>query len=215
MSIFGSRFMAALTTIFNILALNAVLIVAALPVVTLPAALNAATVALDRWRSDGEDRVVREFVLALRATKPLRTTVLLGVPLAAVALGLAEVRHFARLAAPADRIALGSALAAVALILTALGFLLLLAARDGTRAPTDLWSLAARLAIRNLLVTGPLFLLEFAAAALLTALDPAVLFVGVPVLLLRALYRTAARGLKSPPIRTTVVSRPGSVSRSR
>ena len=215
MSIFGSRFMAALTTIFNILALNAVLIVAALPVVTLPAALNAATVALDRWRSDGEDRVVREFVLALRATKPLRTTVLLGVPLAAVALGLAEVRHFARLAAPADRIALGSALAAVALILTALGFLLLLAARDDTRAPTDLWSLAARLAIRNLLVTGPLFLLEFAAAALLTALDPAVLFVGVPVLLLRALYRTAARGLKSPPIRTTVVSRPGSVSRSR
>jgi hypothetical protein len=215
MSIFGSRFMAALTAIFNILALNAVLIVAALPVVTLPAALNAATVALDRWRSDGEDRVVREFVLALRATKPLRTTVLLGVPLAAVALGLVEVRHFARLAAPADRIALGSALAAVALILTALGYLLLLAARDDTRARADLWSLAARLAIRNLLVTGPLFLLEFAAAALLTALDPAVLFVGVPVLLLRALYRTAAWGLKNPPIRTTVVSRPGSVSRSR
>jgi len=33
MSIFGSRFMAALTAIFNVLALNAVLIVAALPVV--------------------------------------------------------------------------------------------------------------------------------------------------------------------------------------
>ena len=215
MSIFGSRFMAALTTIFNILALNAVLIVAALPVVTLPMALNAATVALDRWRSDGEDRVVREFVLALRAAKPLRITALIGVPLAAVALGVLEARHFARLAAPADRIALGSTLAAVALILTALGYLLLLTARDDTRAPADLWSLAARLAIRNLLVTGPLFLLEFAAAALLTALDPAVLFVGVPVLLLRALYRTAAWGLKNPPIRTTVVSRPGSVSRSR
>ena len=215
MSIFGSRFMAALTTIFNILALNAVLIVAALPVVTLPAALNAATVALDRWRTDGEDRVVREFVLALRAARPLRTTARIGVPLAAVALGLLEIRHFARLAAPADRIALGSTLAAVLLILTALGYLLLLAARDDTRPPADLWSLAARLAIRNLLVTGPLFLLEFAAAALLTALDPAVVFVGVPVLLLRALSHTAAWGLNNPHIRTTVARRSGSVSRSR
>ena len=214
MCIFGSRFMAALTTIFNILALNAVLIIAALPVVTLPLALNAATVALDRWRSDGEDRVVREFVLALRAAKPLRITALIGVPLAAVALGALEARHFAPLAAPADRIALGSTLAAVALILTALGYLLLLTARDDTRAPADLWSLAARLAIRNLLVTGPLFLLEFAAAALLTALDPAVVFVGVPVLLLRAMCRTAAWGL-GPQIRTAVVSRPGPVSRSR
>jgi hypothetical protein len=215
MSIFGSRFMAALSTIFNILALNAVLIVAALPVITLPAALNAATVALDRWRSDGEDRVVREFVLALQAMKPLRITALIGVPLAAVALGLLEVRHFARLAAPADRIALGATLAAVALILTALGYLLFLAARGDTRPVTDLWSLTARLAIRNLLVTGPLFLLEFAAAAALTALDPAVLFIGVPVLLLRALSRTAAWGLKNPDLRTTVVSRPGPVSRSR
>jgi len=215
MSIFGSRFMAALTTIFNILALNAVLIVAALPVITLPAALNAATVALDRWRRDGEDRVVREFVLALRKTRWLRTTALLGVPVAALALGLLEVRHFARLAAPADRIALGSTLAALLLILTALGYLLLLAARDDTRPAADLWSLAARLAIRNLLVTGPLFLLEFAAAAALTALDPAVLFVGVPVLLVSALSRTAAWGLKNPKIITAVVSGSGPVSRSR
>jgi hypothetical protein len=213
MSIFGSRFMAALTTIFNVLALNAVLIVAALPVVTLPAALNAATVALDRWRRDGEDRVVREFVLALRRTRWLRTTALLGVPLVAVVLGLLEARHFARLAAPADRIALGSTLAALLLILTALGYLLLLSARDDARPPADLWSLAARLAIRNLLVTGPLFLLEFAAAAALTALDPAVLFVGAPVVLLRVLSRTA--DLKNPEIITAVVSRSGPVSRSR
>jgi hypothetical protein len=221
MSIFGSRFMAALSTMFNILALNTVLIIAALPVITLPAALNAATVALDRWRTDGEDRVVREFILALRSGSPVRGTVLTGVPLAAIALGLLEVRHFARLAAPADRAALGCTLGALLLILTAFGYLLLLAPRDAARraagqpSPAELWSLAARLAIRNLLVTGPLFLLEFAAAAFLTVLDPALLFLGVPVLLLRALSRTAAWGLKTPHIRTAVARRPGPVSRSR
>jgi hypothetical protein len=31
--------------------------------VTLPAAVGAASVALDRWRRDGEDRVVTEFVI--------------------------------------------------------------------------------------------------------------------------------------------------------
>jgi hypothetical protein len=35
MNIFGSRIMAALVTVFNVLALNAVLIIVALPVVTL------------------------------------------------------------------------------------------------------------------------------------------------------------------------------------
>src|ERR1700761_4506442 len=92
----GTRIMAALATLFNVLALNLVLLVASLPVVTLPAAVSAASVALDRWRRDGEARVVREFILAPGSPPPLRTTVTTGVPLAAAALGLAEIHHFAR-----------------------------------------------------------------------------------------------------------------------
>ena len=76
--------MAALATLFNVLALNLVLLIAvAAGHHAAPAAVNAASVALDRWRGEGEDRVVREFLLALRSRPPLRTTLLVGVPLAA------------------------------------------------------------------------------------------------------------------------------------
>ena len=90
--IFGSWIMAALATLFNFLALNLALLIASLPVVTLPAAVNAATVALDRWRGEGEDRVVREFIIALRSRPFLPTTIIAGIPLAAVAIGVAEAR---------------------------------------------------------------------------------------------------------------------------
>src|SRR5260370_9248631 len=104
---FGPRIMTALATMFNFLALNLVLLIASLPVVTLPVAINAATGALDRWRGDGEDSVVPEFVMALRARPPLRTTLLTGVPLAAVVTGLAEVSHFLRGGGLTDRVYLG------------------------------------------------------------------------------------------------------------
>jgi len=211
----GTRIMAALGTLFNILALNLVLVIASVPVITLPAAVGAASVALDQWRRDGEDRVVRAFVTTLRSRPPLRATAAIGVPLAAAALGLVEIRHFAREATLPGRIGLGLGLGALLITLAALGYVLQLAADDPALPPVELWSLSARLAIRNLLVTGPLFLLEFAAAAFLTVLDPALLFLGVPVLLLRALSRTAAWGLKTPHIRTAVARRPGPVSRSR
>jgi hypothetical protein len=44
----GTRIAAALTTLFNFLALNLALVIASLPIVTAPAAVNAAIVALDR-----------------------------------------------------------------------------------------------------------------------------------------------------------------------
>ena len=57
--------MAVLSAIFNCLALNLALLVACLPIVTVPVAFQAGIVALDRWRNEGEDRLVREFVAAL------------------------------------------------------------------------------------------------------------------------------------------------------
>jgi hypothetical protein len=192
----GPRIMAALATLFNVLALNLALLIASLPIVTLPAAVSAATVALDRWRGEGEDSVIREFISALRSRSFPRSTVVAGVPLAAVAVGVAEVHHFARGASLPDRVGLGFVAVALLITLTALGYVLLLAARDPAAPAADLWSLSARLAIRNLFVTGPLFLAEIAVVTVPAVIDPALLLLGLPLLLLQLMRLTAQFGLR-------------------
>jgi len=194
--VFGDRIMAALATGFNVLALNLALLIAALPIVTLPAAINAATVALDRWRDEGEDSVIREFISALRSRPFPRTTAVAGVPLAAVAVGVAEAHHFARGAGLPDRVGLGFVAVALLITLTALGYVFLLAARDPAARAADLWSLSARLAIRNLFVTGPLFLAEIAVVTIPAVIDPALLLLGLPLLLLQLMRVTAQFGLR-------------------
>ena len=204
--ILGTRIMAALATMFNVLALNLALLIASLPLVTLPVAINAATVALDRWRREGEDSVVREFVIALRSRSPLRTTLLVGVPLVAAATGVAEVHHFIRGGSLTDRVYLGLGFGALLITLTAIGYVVLLTARGpalspaelspAELSPAELWSLCAGLAIRNLLATGPLFLIEIAGATALTLIDPALLLLGVPLLLLQLMRLTAQFGLR-------------------
>ena len=197
--IFRPGVMAALATLFNFLALNLVLLIAALPVITLPVAVNAAGVALDRWRADGEERVLREFWTALRSRPPLRTTVALGVPFAAVGLGLAELHYFSRSGAVAGHAGFGLGLAALLITLTALGYLFVLEARYPQLAPAELWSLCARLAVRNILVTGPLFLAELLGAGLLTLIDAPLLLLGLPVALLALMRLTALLGLRRQP----------------
>jgi hypothetical protein len=191
----GFRIMAALATGFNVLALNLALLIASLPIVTVPAAVNAATVALDRWRGEGEDSVIREFISALRSRPFTRTTAVAGVPLAAVAVGVAEAHHFARGASLPDRVGLGFVAVALLITLTALGYVFLLAARDPAAPAADLWSLSARLAIRNLFVTGPLFLAEIAVVTVPAVIDPALLLLGLPLLLLQLMRLTAQFGL--------------------
>ena len=192
----GTPIMAALATLFNFLALNLALLIASLPIVTLPAAVGAATVALDRWRGEGEDRVIREFTGALRSRPFLPATATAGVPLAAVAVGVAEAHHLARGAGLPDRVGLGFVAAALLITLTALGYVFLLAARHPGSPAADLWSLSARLAIRNLLVTGPLFLAEIAAVTAGALIDPALLLLGLPLSLLALMRLTAQFGLR-------------------
>jgi hypothetical protein len=192
----GTPIMVALAAIFNFLALNLVLLIASLPVITLPVAINAATVALHRWRDEGEDRVVAEFVGALRSRPPLRTTILVGVPLAAAVVGVAEVHHFIRGDSLTDRVSLGFGFGALLITLMAMGYVFLLAAREPGWSPAELWSLCAGLAIRNLLVTGPLFLIEIAGAAAVTLIDPALLLLGFPLLALQLMRLTAQFGLR-------------------
>jgi hypothetical protein len=188
--------MAALATGFNILALNLALLIASLPVVTLPAAVNAASVAMDRWRRDGEERVVREFLRTLRSANPVSVTVTTGVPLAAVALGVAEIRHFAPSATMPGRVWLGLGIGALLVTLSALGYVFQLAADHPDLPPVEIWSLSARLAIRNLPVTGPLAVIPIAAAAIIAAADPELLLLGLPLLLLCLLKLVAKLGLR-------------------
>ncbi|MGH3167676.1 MAG: hypothetical protein ACRDN0_17530 [Trebonia sp.] len=197
--IFGSQIMTALGTLFNALALNLVLVVVSLPVVTLPAAVSAATTALERWRGEGEDRVVREFVIALRTQPWRRTTLLTGVPLAAVAVGVAEVLYFSHYpysVALAGWVAMGLGAGALLLTLMSLGYVFLLSARGCDLAAAEFWSLCVRLGVRNLFRTGPLFLAEIAAATALIVIDPALVLLGVPLALLQLMRLTARSGLR-------------------
>jgi len=193
--IFGTRLMATLTTLFNALALNLAMIVASLPVITAPAAVSAASATLDRWAGDGEDRVIRQFIAEFRARWSARLTVGVGVPLGAVVLGGAEVRHFAREATLTGRAGLCLACGALLITLGALGYLFQLSADQPGLAPVDLWSRAARLAVRNLPVAGLLSAVPAVGLALLAARDPAVLLLGLPLFLLHALKLLARPGL--------------------
>ena len=218
--ILGTRIMAALAALFNFLALNLALLVFSLPVITLPAAVSAATLALDRWRRDGEDQVVREFLIGFRA-QWARQTVLVGVPLAAAVLGVIEVRHFAGGGGADGRIALGFGTVALLVTASALGYVFLLAARnlegpegsvgladtagsvglEGTAAAgggtaAEFWTLCVGLAVRNLFVTGPLFLVVIGGAAVLAWIDPPLLLLGLPLLALQLMRVTANAGLR-------------------
>jgi hypothetical protein len=193
---FGTRLMAGLTTLFNALALNLALLVASLPLITAPTAIAAASATLDRWRLEGQDRVIRQFVAEFRDRWSLRATLGTGVPMAAAVLGLAEVRHFAREATLAGRVGLALGAGALLLTLAALGYLLQITADEPGLSPVDLWSASARLAVANLLVAGPLSALPVAGLAILAGRDPALLLLGLPVFLLHALKLTARRGLR-------------------
>jgi Protein of unknown function, DUF624 len=194
--IFGTRIMAWLTTLCNVLLLNLALIVASLPLITAPAAVSAASATLDRWRREGEDQVVREFLSQFRDRWSRRTALAAGIPMAAALVGLAEIRHFAREATLAGHAGLALGAAALLITLAALGYLFQLMADEPGLPPVELWSLSARLAVRNLLVAGPLAAVPIAGTAILAGQDPVVLLLGLPVFLLHALKLTARPGLR-------------------
>ncbi|MGC8628050.1 MAG: hypothetical protein ACP5VR_10990 [Acidimicrobiales bacterium] len=191
-----ARVMAALTAVFNLLALNLALVVVSLPVVTIPLALNAATGALGRWRSEGEDRVVREFFAALRSGRAWQTTIRVGAPLAAIGIGVEEVHYFAHGGGPLEWTCLGFGASGLVIALSSLGYVLVLGTQDPDGAASQVWALAIALAVRNLFTTGVLFVLETTAAALAALLDAPLLLLGLPVALLWSMRLTANFGLR-------------------
>jgi hypothetical protein len=188
--------MAVLSAIFNCLALNLALLVACLPIVTVPVAFQAGIVALDRWRNEGEDRLVREFVAALRSRPLLHTTLSAGIPFATAAVALEEVHFFSRGGTAVNWLCLGLGVDALLLSLASLGYVLVLGARRPDLAATDLWYLSVSLAVRNLLWASPLLVAEFAAVALLLLADPALALIGLPLALLSLIRLTADRGIR-------------------
>lgn len=193
----GTRLAALLTALFNMLALNLAMIVASLPLITAPVAVTAAFAALDRWGRDGEDRVVRQFIIEFRDRWSVRTIVGAGAPIGAAVLGLVEIRHFA----PETTTLPGSAglalgVAGLFVTLAALGYVFALVVDEPAVSLVDLWSLSARLAVRNLLVAGLLSAAPIAGLTILAARDPAVLLLGLPAFLLYALRQIARRGLR-------------------
>jgi hypothetical protein len=194
--LFQGRVMAALGSVFNFLALNVVVLILSVPVLTVPLALVAVTTALDRWRTDGEDRVVREFFVAFRSLPPLQTTVVAGAPLVVACVGTEEAHYFAHGGEPIDWVCLGFGFTAAFLAVTALGYVLLLAARHPTVPASEIWAIGMRLAIRNVFATAPLFVVEIVGATLLALLDPPLLLIGLPLALLSLMRITARFGLR-------------------
>lgn len=116
--------------------------------------------------------------------------------MAAAALGLAEVRHFAQQASAAGRAGLCLGAGALFITLAALGYVFQLTADRPGLPPVDLWSASTRLAVRNLLLAGPLSAIPIVGVAILAARDPGVLLLGLPVFLLHALKLIARPGLR-------------------
>lgn len=187
------RVMAVLSAIFNVFALNGVLVIACLPVITAPLALQAAMVAVDGWRGEGDDRVVRRFIVALRALRFWRTTFTIGAPLVAAALAAEEVIYFSRAANAGNAVGLGLGFAGLLLALPSAGYLLTLGVRQPDLPPTDSWFVAISLVARNLLVASPLLAGELVAALLVLTRDPSLAVIGIPVGLLALVHRTALR----------------------
>jgi hypothetical protein len=114
-----------------------------------------------------------------------------------VLLGAAEVRYFAREATLAGRAGLGLGAAALLITLAALGYVFQLSAAQPGLSPVDLWSRSARLAVRNLLIAGPLSAAPIVGLVILTVRDPFVLLLGLPIFLLQAL-KLIARNASRP-----------------
>ena len=193
---FSVGVMATLNTLFNLFALNVVVVLAALPVVTLPVALQSAAVAIDRWRTGGEDRMVKEFLRTLRAEPKCRPTVIVGLPLAAVVLAIVEIRFSAHAGGASGAICAGLGVAGLVLTLAGLGYLLMLGVRYPGLTPTNAWYAGLVLVMTNLFGASALLTVEFLVIGLLELRDPSLTVIGLPLVLLALVRVSAERGMR-------------------
>jgi hypothetical protein len=183
---------AALAVVFNVMALNVLLVVASLPVVTIPAGFSAAFETVYRWRALGEDRVLRSFWLSLRS-RPLTKTLAAGPAMVVAMLGGAEIIYFMRYSGFIALVCvfIGIVTSAIAVSFVAYLCLFLATSVAGYR---ELWRAAFIATCRTAALTTPVFALTTLVAVVAVLAAPALAVVGVPVLLLWAWQRVATWG---------------------
>jgi hypothetical protein len=185
------RLIALLSVVFNCFALNGLVVLACLPIVTVPAALRAGLIALDRWREADDDRVARVFGDALVVTRWRAVTAAIGAPLAAALLAGLEVQYFAGARTPADAICLGLGAGALLICTASVGYAIVLSARHPQLPALAVWSAAASLAVRRAFGPSALLVAEIGLLGAVLARDPALTVVCVPLALLALVRATA------------------------
>jgi hypothetical protein len=183
---------AALAAVFNVLALNVVLVVASLAVVTVPLAISAAFEAVYRWRTLGEDRVLRNFMLSFRC-RPVAKSLIAGPAMLIATLGGAESIYFMRYSGFIALVCvfIGITTAAVAVSVVAYLCLFLTTSDAGYQ---QLWRAAFIATGRTVMLTTPVFALSACCAVVAGLAAPALAVVAIPVLLLWAWQRIATWG---------------------
>ncbi|HEV3380052.1 MAG TPA: hypothetical protein VG142_03565 [Trebonia sp.] len=183
---------AALAAVFNVLALNVILVVVSLAVVTVPLAISAAFETLYRWRTLDDDQVLRNFAFALRR-RPLAKTLVVGPAVLAAILGGCESAYFTHYRGFVALVCalIGITTSAIAVSVVAYLCLFLATADAGYR---DLWRAAFIATGRTVAATTPVFALATCCAVAAGLAVPALAVVAVPVLLLWSWQRIATWG---------------------
>jgi hypothetical protein len=183
---------AALAAVFNVVALNVILVVASLAVVTIPAGISAAFGAVYRWRTLGEDRVLRSFWFSFRC-RPVTKSLIIGPAILAAMLGGAEIIYFIRYSGFIALVCvfIGIVTSAISVSFVAYLCLFLTTSAAGYR---ELWRAAFIATGRTVVLTTPLFALTTFCAVMAGLAAPALAVVAIPVLLLWAWQRVATLG---------------------
>ncbi len=187
--------MRLLSALWNLAALNILWIVASLPIVTLPITVYAAFGSIDRWARSGDDRVVRNFV-GLIGSRPSRALVVCGAPLAVGALAVGEVVYFARRTGNLHWLCLGIGFGFLVLVLISSAYALLFGVAQPDLPPESVLQLAVRLGVRNMLFTGPLFVMEALGVTAFALVEPALVAIMLPTVFLWLVHRTALFGVR-------------------
>jgi hypothetical protein len=183
---------AALAAVFNVLALNVLLVVTSLAVVTVPLAVSAAFEAVYRWRTLGDDLVLRNFARSLRY-RPVVKSLTVGPAVFVASLGGAESVYFMRYSGFIALVCvfIGITTSAISVSVVAYLCLFLTTSEAGCR---ELWRAAFIATGRTAVRTTPVFALATGCAVLAGLASPALAVVAVPVLLLWTWQQVARWG---------------------
>jgi hypothetical protein len=194
----------ALAAVFNVAALNIILVGVSLAVVTIPVGIAAAFEAVYRWRTLGEERVLRSFWLSLRC-RPVTKSLAVGSAMLVAVVGGAEITYFMHYSGLIALMCFFIGIATSAISVSFIAYLCLFLAISAA-GPQELWRAAFIATGRTVVLTTPFFALTTFGAVVAGLAVPALAVVAVPVLLLWSWQRVATRGARHLGLSATAVS---------